>query len=598
MASPKKYNEMRWALGSCGSYFGAVGLFSAAINFLYLASPLYMLQVYDRVVSSGSVPTLLMLTVALLIALGTMAALDGLRARILIRAGLRLDRLLSSRVIAALVRQANVIPGAGRGQALRDFDSFRQFITGGSIYALCDAPWAPIYIAVIALLHPLLGLLAFGCALILLALALVNEWLVSATLVEAGAAGSRSYAFAETSLRNSHVIEAMGMLGGLVERWRGDRNWMLVAQAKASDRGAALSSAIRFLRLSMQSVMLGAGAFLVIERDVTSGVMFAGMILLARALMPIEQAVGTWRQLVGARAAYRRVEELLQANPPPPATIALPRPKGALTAQAVTLFLPGLARPILRDINFAITPGETLGIIGPSGAGKSTLARLITGIHPPSGGVVRLDGANVAQWDREDFGRHVGYLPQEIELFSDTVAANIARFRSGTDEDIVRAALRADVHEIILALPQGYETQIGEGGVNLSGGHRQRIALARALYGDPALVVLDEPNSNLDMEGDVALARCLGKLKEEGHTVVIISHRHVTLGMVDKILVLHGGVVAIFGPARDVMAKLGVKPVAVPSSAGNPPVAARLPRPAILDGSPEAASRLERVATS
>ena len=329
------------------------------------------------------------------------------------------------------------------------------------------------------------------------------------------------------------------MLGGLVERWRRDRNFMLIAQARASDRGAALSSVIRFLRLSMQSLMLGAGAYLVIERDVTSGVMFAGMILLARALMPIEQAVGTWRQFVGARAGYPRVETLLNANPPPPATITLPRPKGALAAQGATLFLPGLARPILRDVNFAIQPGETLGIIGPSGAGKSTLARLITGIHAPSGGVIRLDGANVPQWDRADFGRHVGYLPQEIELFSDIVAANMARFRSGADEDIVRAALGADVHEMILALPHGYETQIGEGGVNLSGGHRQRIALARALYGDPTLVVLDEPSSNLYMEGDVALARCLGKLKEEGRTVVIISHRHVNLGTVDKILVMH-----------------------------------------------------------
>lgn len=563
-------SELREALGSCRSYFWPVGLFSAAINILCLASPLYMLQVYDRVISSGSVPTLLMLTVALLIALGAMAALDGVRAHVLIRVGLRLDRLLSGRVMAALVKQTNAIPGAGRGQALRDFDSFRQFITGSSVYALCDAPWAPIYIAVIALLHPALGLLALGCALILLALALVNERLVSATLVEAGAAGSHSYAFAETSLRNSHVIEAMGMLGGLVERWRRDRNWMLIAQAKASDRGAALSSVIRFLRLSMQSLMLGAGAFLVIDRDVTSGVMFAGMILLARALMPIEQAVGTWRQLVGARAAYRRVEELLRANPAPRATITLPRPKGALTAQGATLYLPGLARPIVRDINFAIAPGETLGIIGPSGAGKSTLARLIVGIHAPSAGVVRLDGANVAQWDREDFGRYVGYLPQEIELFSDTVAANIGRFEPGKDEDIVKAALKAGVHEMILGLPQGYETLIGEGGVNLSGGHRQRIALARALYRDPSLVVLDEPSSNLDMEGDVALAHCLGKLKDEGRTVVIISHRNVNLGTVDKILVLNSGTVAMLGPSREVMANLGVKPVPVPTIAAPP----------------------------
>jgi PrtD family type I secretion system ABC transporter len=597
MIPRKTPGELRQALGACRSCFWSVGLFSAAINVLYLASPLYMLHVYDRVISSGSLPTLLMLTLALLIALSAMAALDGVRARILIRAGLRLDRLLAGRVMEALVKHANASSGAGQAQALRDFDSFRQFITSGSVYTLCDAPWAPIYIAVIALLHPLLGLFALGCAVILLALAVVNERLVAASLAEANAAGSRSYAFAETSLRNSHIIEAMGMLGGLVERWRRDRNGMLIAQARASERGAALSSVIRFLRLAMQSLMLGAGAYLVIERDVTSGVMFVGMILLARALMPIEQTVGIWRHLVGARAAFRRVEELLNANLPPPATVTLPQPKGALVAQGATLFLPGLARPILRDVKFAIQPGETLGIIGPSGAGKSTLARLITGIHAPSGGVIRLDGANVAQWDRADFGHHVGYLPQEIELFSDTVAANIARFRSGADEDIVRAALGADVHEMILALPQGYETQIGEGGVNLSGGHRQRIALARALYGDPSLVVLDEPSSNLDMEGDVALARCLGKLKEEARTVVIISHRHVNLGTVDKILVLHSGAVAMFGPGREVMAKLGVKPVAVPAIAGTTAVA-QGPRQEILEGEPEAAFRLDRLAVN
>jgi ATP-binding cassette subfamily C protein len=567
MAHMNNFSELRQAVGACRGYFWSVGLFSAAINVLYLASPLYMLQVYDRAVSSGSVPTLLMLTVALLIALGAMAALDGLRARILIRAGLRLDRLLSGRVMAAVVKQANAMPGAGRSQALRDFDTFRQFITGNALYTLCDAPWAPIYIVVLTMLHPLLGSLALVSALVLLALALVNELLIIGSLGEAGEAGSRSYAFAETSLRNSHVIEAMGMLGGLVDRWRRDRNLMLIAQAKASDRGAALQSLIRFLRLSMQSVILGAGAYLVINRVATSGIMFAGMILLARALMPIEQSVGTWRQFVSARTAYRRIEALLQANPPPTATITLPRPKGELAVQGASFYLPGLTRPVLFQINVAIEPGETLGIIGPSGAGKSSLARLIVGIHAPSSGVVRLDGANVAQWDREDFGRYVGYLPQEIELFSDSVAANIARFRSSKDEDIVNAAIAAGVHEMILALPRGYETQIGEGGVNLSGGHRQRIALARALYGEPSLVVLDEPSSNLDMDGDVALSKCLEKLKEAGRTVVVVSHRHFSLNTVDKILCLNGGAMAMFGPRNDVMAKLGFKPVAVPGLA-------------------------------
>lgn len=556
MASRATHGELRQAVRACSSHFLPAALFSAGVNILYLASPIYMLQVYDRVVPSGSVSTLVMLTLALLLALGVMAALDFVRAQILIRAGVRLDRVLSERVMAAMVRQANAAPGAGRSQTLRDLDTFRQFITGNSFYALFDAPWAPLYIAVIALLHPLLGGVALAFAVILLSLALLNERLTGRTLAEAGEAASRNYAFTEASLRNSHVIEAMGMLEGLLARWSLDRNSLLGAQAKASDRGAALLSLIRFLRLAMQSLILGVGAYLVINREATGGIMFAGMFLLARALTPIDQVVATWRQLVGARTAYRRIERLLIAHPPTPASITLPRPRGKLAAQSVSVYRPGLSQPILHDINFLLEPGEALGIIGPSGAGKSTLARLIVGIQASSAGVVRLDGADVAQWSRADFGRHVGYLPQEIELFADTVAANIARFAIGEDEAIIAAAMLAGAHEMILALPRGYETPIEEGGANLSGGHRQRLALARALFGDPRLVVLDEPSSNLDIEGDIALANGLTQLKEMGRTVIIISHRPATLSLVDKILVLQAGTARLFGPRTEVLAKL------------------------------------------
>jgi PrtD family type I secretion system ABC transporter len=358
----------------------------------------------------------------------------------------------------------------------------------------------------------------------------------------------------------------MGMIGGLLARWSRDRHRFLASQAKASDRGAALASIIRFLRLAMQSLMLGIGAYLVIDRVVTPGVMFASTILLARALMPIEQAVASWRQLVSARSAYRRVAGLLDANPPPAKTLALPRPQGRLQAQSVTFHLARGSPPVLQDVSLSLEPGEALGIIGPNGAGKSTFARLIVGIYAPSAGVVRLDGADVAAWERADFGRHVGYLPQEIELFADSVAANIARFAANCDDAVIAAATQAGVHEMILALPQGYDTQIGDGGANLSGGHRQRIALARALYGDPSLVVLDEPSSNLDMEGEVALANCLARLKETGRTVVIVSHRQATLNAVDKILLLQGGGARMFGPRKEVLAKLG-QPVAVPSIA-------------------------------
>ncbi len=561
------YSEMQLAVRGCYPYFLPAALFSAGVNVLYLASPIYLLQVYDRVVSSGSIPTLLMLTLALLLALSAMAALDNARARILVRAGVRLDRLLSERVIAAMVRQANLSPGSSRSQALRDLDTFRQFLTGSNFYALFDAPWAPLYIIVIALLHPVLGVMAVVFGLILLGLAVLNERMTGRLLSEAGEAASRNYAFTEATLRNSHVIEAMGMLMALLGRWSSDRNRMLAAQSKASDRAAALLSLIRFLRLAMQSLILGAGALLVIQRDATGGIMFAAMFLLARALQPVDQAVAGWRQLVSARDAYRRLDCLLAAHPPLPATLSLPRPKGKLVAQGAGLVIGGLARPVLRDITFEIEPGETLGVIGPSGAGKSSLARLIVGIQGPSAGVMRLDGANVATWSRADLGRHIGYLPQEIELFADTVAANIARFGAGEDDKVVAAATLAGAHELILELPRGYDTVISEGGTNVSGGHRQRIALARALYGDPSLVVLDEPSSNLDMEGDVALSNCLRELKQMGRTVVLISHRQVTLDTVDKILMLQAGIVRLFGMRNEVLAKL-TPPAQVASMAG------------------------------
>ncbi|MGE5271319.1 MAG: type I secretion system permease/ATPase [Thiohalocapsa sp.] len=577
-AAHSPYSEMRQAVHACMPYFLPAALFGAGVNILYLASPLYLLQVYDRVVSSGSVPTLVMLTLALALALLTMAALDHARARVLIRAGLRLDRLLGERCMAAMVRQTNAQPGAAKSQALRDLDTFRQFLTGSSFYALFDAPWAPLYLVVIALLHPLLGVMAVAFALILLALALLNEAMTGRLLRESGEAASRNYALTEAALRNSHAIEAMGMLGGLLRRWSHDRYGMLAAQAKASDRAAGLLSLIRFLRLLMQSLILGAGAYLVIQRDATGGVMFAAMFLLSRALAPVDQAVAGWRPLVAARSAYRRLDRLLAAHPALPASLSLPRPQGRLSVQGASFVLPGMTRPVLRDISFEIEPGETLGIVGPSGAGKSTLARLIVGIQSPQSGVVRLDGANVATWSRADFGRHVGYLPQEIELFADTVAANISRFGpvgddKGEDDKVLAAAMLAGAHELILELPKGNDTMIEEGGANLSGGHRQRIALARALYGEPSLLVLDEPSSNLDMDGDMALGRCLERLKDSGQTVIVISHRPVTLNTVDKILVLQGGGVRLFGTRAEVMAKLGQPAPAVASLAGQRRVA-------------------------
>ncbi|WFU38081.1 type I secretion system permease/ATPase [Bradyrhizobium sp. CB82] len=557
----KRADEFGKLLRESQGHFVTAAIFSLAINLLYLAGPLYMLQVYDRVISSSSEITLLMLTIALLLAFAALAGLDAVRARVLTRTSLRLDRRIAPRVMTAIVDRSAKIGGA-RSQLLRDFDSFRQFITGTGIHAIFDVPWAPIYIAVIFCLHPFLGAFALASSVLLIATAFLNEWIVKPPLSEANDAASRNYGFTEMSLRNTEVVRAMGMTAGLLRRWSRDRNRMLERQVTASDRAATMQSLIRFLRLSMQSLILGLGAYLVIERLTTAGAMFAASILLGRALQPVEQIVGSWRSLVAARGAFLRVRELLHVNLQYEAGLTLPRPEGRISVEALSYAPPGSPKPVLRGVTFRIEPGEVLGIIGPSGAGKSTLARHIVGVQAPSAGAVRLDGSDVSTWIQSSLGQYLGYLPQDIELFADTVAANICRFNDGEDHDIIQAARVAGVHEMIVRLPRGYETQVGEGGAILSGGYRQRIGLARAVYGNPSLVVLDEPSSNLDAEGDAALADCIMELKKRGTTVIIISHRPVTIGVVDKLLVLREGVAEMFGPRSEILARL-TRPVPV-----------------------------------
>ncbi|MCK1293044.1 type I secretion system permease/ATPase [Bradyrhizobium sp. 30] len=548
-------------LQSCRGYFVTAAIFSLAINLLYLAGPLYMLQVYDRVISSASEITLLMLTIALLMAFLALAGLDAVRARVLTRASIRLDQTIAARVMTAIIHRSAGAGGA-RSQLLRDFDTFRQFVTGMGIHAIFDLPWAPIYIAVIFVLHPFLGAFALGCSILLILMALFNEWRVKPPFTEAGEAASRSYSFTEMSLRNTEVVRAMGMTEGLLRRWARDRTRMLERQVSASDRAATMQSIIRFLRLAMQSMILGLGAYLVIERLATVGAMFAASILLGRALQPVEQIVGSWRNLVSARGAFLRIRELLKADPQREVGLTLPRPQGRLSVEGLSYVPPFGSKPILRGVSFAIEPGEVLGIIGPSGAGKSTLSRHLVGVLAPSAGAVRLDGADVSSWIKTSLGQHIGYLPQDIELFADTVAVNISRFQEGEDREVILAARMADVHEMILRLPDGYDTQVGEGGAILSGGYRQRIGLARAIFANPSLLVLDEPSSNLDAEGDAALADCILQLKKRGTTVVIISHRPATIGVADKILVLREGVVEMFGPRAEILARL-TRPVPI-----------------------------------
>lgn len=561
MTRSKRYDELRRLLKPSQGYFVTAAIFSLAINLLYLAGPLYMLQVYDRVISSSSEITLIMLTVALLLTLAALAGLDVVRARVLTRTSIRLDRNIASRVITAIIeRSANL--GAARSHLLRDFDTFRQFITGTGVHAILDLPWTPIYIAVIFGLHPSLGAFALGCSIVLILMAVLNEWIVKPPLSESNEAATRNYNFTEMSLRNTEVVRAMGMTAGLLKRWSRDRNRMLERQVTASDRAATMQSLIRFLRLSMQSLILGLGAYLVIERLTTVGAMFAASILLGRALQPVEQIVGSWRGLVSARGAFLRLRELLAASPTQEPRLTLARPDGRLSVEGLSYVAPGSPKLILRGITFQIEPGEVLGIIGPSGAGKSTLARHIVGVQAPSAGAVRIDGADVSTWIKSSLGEHLGYLPQDVELFADTVAANIGRFSDGADTDIILAARMAGVHEMILRLPEGYDSHVGEGGAILSGGYRQRIGLARAAYGNPSLVVLDEPSSNLDSDGDAALADCIMQLKKRGTTVVLISHRPATIGVVDKILVLREGVAEMFGPRAEILARL-TRPVPI-----------------------------------
>jgi PrtD family type I secretion system ABC transporter len=549
-------NELVQAAAACRSYFLTAAAFSLAINLLYLAPSLYMMQVYDRVIPSSSVVTLVMLTLVLLMSLAALGALDCVRAMVLTRASMRLDRLLGTRVVAATIEASVPRGGLAGMQPLKDFDSFRQCITGSGAHAAFDLPWTPIYILIIGCLHPALGFFAFVCAAALGSMALLNEVSVRKVLGEANDAAGWTYQLTDMSLRNAQVIQAMGLLPGLLLRWSESRNYALARQQVASERAAVMMAAIKFLRLAMQSGILGLGAYLAIEQMSSVGAVFAASILLGRALQPVEQIVGTWRSFVAGRAAYLRLRALLEAVPTGTHALTLPRPAGRLTVEKLGFTARGASRPILHGLSFGLEPGETCCIIGPSGAGKSTLARHLVGVVPPSTGAVRLDGADVTHYPPHTLGSHIGYLPQDIELFADTIAANIGRFKDGEDGKIVEAARIAGVHERILRLPNGYETSIGEGGAILSGGFRQRIGLARAVFGDPSFVVLDEPSSNLDTEGDAALAACIQYLKRRGTTVVIISHRPATIGLMDKLLVVQGGTASTFGPRREVLARL------------------------------------------
>ncbi len=520
-----------------------------------------MLQVYDRAVGSGSESTLLMLTLIMVFLLTAMGGLDWVRGQIMNRAGARLDQLLAERVFDATYRMSLISGGRSSAQALSDLSGIRGFISGPSLNAFFDTPWVPIYILIMFLFHPWFGFLALFSVAVIGVLTWVNQRMTHNQLIEANREQIWAKNYAARHLRNAEVIESMGMMADVQARWLEHNQRVIGLQSQAADQSGVFTSTSRALRIMLQSLALGLGAYLAINTEISPGMMIAGSILLGRALAPVDQLVGAWKNLQNSRQQFERLDELLRKVPPRKEFLALPEPRGNISVEAIRVAPPGVQMPVLKGVSFALQAGELLGVIGPSAAGKSTLARALLGIWPTSAGTVRLEGADIFRWNRAELGPHIGYLPQDIELFDGTISENIARFGDLNSERIVEAAQLAGVHEMILRLPEGYDTVIGAAGGTLAGGQRQRIALARALYGSPRLVVLDEPNSNLDEMGEAALRNALQQLRVARTTAVVITHRPNILACVDKILVLREGQVVDFGAAETILGKFKQVPV-------------------------------------
>ena len=549
-------NELASALSSCKGAFKTVGVFSAIINLMLLVPSLYMLQVYDRVLASRNQTTLLMLTIMVLGAFAFMSLLEFVRSFVLIRVGAKLDMALNQRIYTAAFEQNLKKAGGNAGQALQDLTTVRQFVTGNALFAFFDAPWFPFYLVVIFLFNSSLGVFALCGITVLIALAYLNEVASKKSMTEAGNMAIAAGNLATNNLRNAEVIEAMGMLPNLMARWYKLHGKFLQLQAEASEKTAVITAFTKFFRVSLQSLILGFGALLVLDGKITGGMMIVSSILMGRTLSPVEQLIGVWKTWSGTRSAYGRLNELLAANPARHTGMALPKPLGRVSVEAVTAGPPGSHLAVIKNLSFAIVPRDILGIIGPSGSGKSTLARLLVGVWPSAMGTVRLDGADMYQWNKNELGPHIGYLPQDIELFGGTVGENIARYGEVDSGKVIEAAKRAAVHDIILQFPNGYDTLLGDGGAGLSGGQKQRIGLARAMYDDPSLLVLDEPNSNLDDAGEQALVAAMIDFRTRGKTVVLITHRTSAIGVTNKLLLLQGGVAHMFGPTAEVLTEL------------------------------------------
>ncbi len=533
--------------------FGFLALFSAVINGLMLVPSLYMMQVFDRVLTSRSEATLALLTGLTLGLFALGAALEWTRGLVLIRMSAAFDAELGPRVHDATFARSLAERGANPSQALADLTTLRQFVTGPGLLALLDAPWLPIYALAAFLFHAWLGTFVLAGIVLLAGLALWNEWATRAPMAEANRLSVASSAALNTSFQNAEVVHAMGMLGALRARWAELQQRIVGAQAGASDAGARIAALTRGVRTAWQSLSLGLGALLALEGEISPGMMIAVSILASRAMAPAELAIGSWKPLANARAAYARLTRLLAEHPEAPERMALPPLTGRVRVEALAVAPPGAERPVIAEIAFALEPGDVLAVVGPSASGKSTLARALVGVWPAREGCVRLDDADLAQWPRDALGPQLGYLPQDTGLFAGSVAENIARFGELDSQRVVEAAALAGIHEMVLRLPNGYDTRLGPGGAGLSGGQLQRIGLARALYGRPAFVVLDEPNANLDDVGEASLVRAIVALKAGGSTVVLVTHRPAVLAVADKLLLLKNGTQQLFGPRDSVL---------------------------------------------
>lgn len=549
--------EFRSAFWSARGLFIVAAIFSFFVNLLMLTGPLFMLQVYDRVLASGSLPTLQALFALVAGLFLMMGLLDFLRGRVLANAGARFQALLDGRVFEGTMRTA-LVPSerAKPASAMRDLESIQQFLSGPAPYAFFDAPWTPIYLAVIFALHPILGWFALGAAVFLMIIALMNQLMTLKPEIESRQATMAAEKFSESVRREAETIRALGMIDTAKTSWGKTRGEALVAQMNHSSVAGFFQAMSKSLRMFLQSAILAVGAWLAVKGEISPGVMIAGSILMGRALAPIDQAISQWRMFIRARHASRALTQFFATTPVVEPRTALPDPAARLTVKDLAVAAPGTRQPIIRGIKFDVQPGEAVGIIGPSAAGKSTLARALVGIWPALAGEIRLDGATLDQWSEADFGKLIGYLPQDVALFNGTVARNIARLQENADERaIVEAAERAGAHEMILKLPNGYDTEIGEAGAQLSGGQRQRVGLARALFGDPPLLVFDEPNANLDSEGEQSLIHAIRQAKERGRAVLVMAHRPSAIAVCDRLLVMRDGTAVAFGPRDEVLKK-------------------------------------------